>query len=60
MPRFKTLEGERLTVEVHKLDVVREHCVLNKESLKDYINRLIRQDMLRAEERISIRYFKEE
>jgi len=59
MARFKTLDGERLTVEIHKLDVVKEQCIRNHETLKQYINRLIREDMLKANELISIRYFKD-
>lgn len=59
MPRHKTLEGEKLTVEIHKLDVVKERCVRSKETLKDYLNRLVRQDMMKAGEYFSNRYFKE-
>lgn len=59
MPRFKKLEGDKLTVEIHKLTVVKERCAGNKETVKDYLNRLVRQDMMRAGEYFSIRYFKE-
>ena len=58
--RYKALEGDRVTVEIHKLDVVKELCIRNHETLKSYLNRLIYQDMLQAEERLSIMYFKEE
>jgi hypothetical protein len=59
MSRFKRLDGERLTVEIHKLDVVKQRCILNNETYKEYINRLIYQDMLKADEYLSIKYFKE-
>jgi len=59
MSRFKKLEGDKLTVEIHKLIVVKERCIGNKETVKDYLNRLVRQDMMRAGEYFSIRYFKE-
>jgi len=59
MSRFKKLEGDKLTVEIHKLIVVKERCIGNKETVKDYLNRLIHQDMMRAGEYFSIRYFKE-
>jgi len=58
MPRFKKLQGEKLTVEIHKLDVVKEKCLRNKETVKDYLNRLVREDMMRAGEFFSNRYFK--
>lgn len=58
MPRHKTLDGEKLTVEIHKLSVVKERCLRDDETVKSYINRLIRQDMKHASEHISNRYFK--
>jgi hypothetical protein len=58
MPRFKKLQGEKLTVEIHKLDVVKEKCLRNKETVKDYLNRLVREDMMRSGEHFSNRYFK--
>jgi len=39
--------------------VVKERCLRDHMTLKQYINGLVRQDMMRADERISIRYFKE-
>lgn len=59
MARFKKLDGEKVTVEIHKLDVVKQRCVGNKESLKDYLNRLIHDDMMKASEYICVKYFKE-
>ena len=60
MPRHREIVGERLNVEIHKLDIVKERCTRNRETVKAYINRLIHEDMKRADEDISIRYFKEE
>ena len=58
MARLKRSFGEKTSVEILKIDVVKEKCISTHETLKDYINRLIREDMLRSEERLSIKYFK--
>lgn len=60
MPRRKLSEGEKTSVEIVRMDLVKEKLTRTKESLKDYLNRLIREDMMRADEDLSIRYFKEE
>ncbi len=59
MPKRKLIEGEKTSVEIVRMDLVKEKLMRTKESLKDYLNRLIREDMMRADEDISIRYFKE-
>lgn len=58
MPRLKRTEGDKTSVEIIKIDVVKKKLISTKETLKEYINRLIRNDMMNAEESISIEYFK--
>lgn len=60
MPRQKLTEGDKTSVEIVRMDLVKEKLGRTKESLKDYINRLIREDMMRSDEDLSIRYFKED
>ncbi|MFH0903753.1 MAG: hypothetical protein V1854_01010 [Methanobacteriota archaeon] len=59
MPRRKLTEGEKTSVEIIRMDLVKEKLARTRESLKDYLNRLIREDMMRSDEDLSIRYFKE-
>lgn len=59
MPRLKLTEGEKTSVEIIRMDLVKEKLARTGESLKDYLNRLIREDMMRSDEDLSIRYFKE-
>ncbi|MFH0904502.1 MAG: hypothetical protein V1854_04860 [Methanobacteriota archaeon] len=59
MPRRKLSEGEKTSVEIIRMDLVKEKLARTGESLKDYLNRLIREDMIRSDEDLSIRYFKE-
>jgi len=59
MPRQKLTEGEKTSVEIVRMDLVKEKLARTGESLKDYLNRLIREDMMRSDEDLSIRYFKE-
>ncbi len=59
MPRQKLTEGEKTSVEIIRMDLVKEKLARTGESLKDYLNRLIREDMMCSDEDISIRYFKE-
>ena len=59
MPKQKLTEGEKTSVEIIRMDLVKEKLARTGESLKDYLNRLIREDMMRADEDLSIRYFKE-
>jgi hypothetical protein len=59
MAKFKKLDGYRVTVEIHRLEVVKEKCILEGMTLKDYINDLIYQDMLKSSEYLSIKYFKQ-
>ncbi len=59
MPKRKISEGKKTSVEIVRMDLVKEKLTRTKESLKDYLNRLIREDMMRADEDLSIRYFKE-
>ncbi len=59
MPKRKLSEGKKTSVEIVRMDLVKETLARTGESLKDYLNRLIREDMMRADEDISIRYFKE-
>ena len=59
MPKRKLSEGEKTSVEIVRMDLVKEKLVRTGESLKSYLNRLIREDMMRADEDLSIRYFKE-
>jgi len=59
MPRHKLTEGEKTSVEIIRMDIVKEKLARIGESLKDYLNRLIREDMMRSDEDLSIRYFKE-
>jgi len=59
MPRQKLTEGEKTSVEIIRMDLVKEKLARTGESLKDYLNRLIREDMMRSDEDLSIRYFKE-
>ena len=59
MPRQKLTEGEKTSVEIVRMDLVKEKLARAGESLKDYLNRLIREDMMRSDEDLSIRYFKE-
>lgn len=59
MPRRKLSEGEKTSVEIIRMDLVKEKLARTGESLKDYLNRLIREDMMRSDEDLSIRYFKE-
>lgn len=59
MTNFKRLDGERTTVEIHKLNIVKSLCDEQKITLKDYINALIKRDMMRQGEDFSIKYFKE-
>jgi len=58
MPRPRLSQGTKTSVEIEKFDVVKELCGATRESLKDYINRLIREDMMRKSEYFSNRYFK--
>lgn len=60
MPRLKRTTGEKTSIEIVKMDVVKEKCIFTKETLKDYINRLIRDDIMKSDERLSIKYFKGE
>ena len=59
MARFKRLDGDELTVEIYKLNLIKSMCAENKETVKEYINRLIKRDMLSARDEFSIKYFKE-
>ena len=59
MPRRKLTEGEKTSVEIIRMDLVKEKLARTGESLKDYLNRLIGEDMMRSDEDLSIRYFKE-
>ncbi|MFH1322436.1 MAG: hypothetical protein ABIH80_01200 [Methanobacteriota archaeon] len=59
MPKQKLTEGEKTSVEIVRMDLVKEKLARAGESLKDYLNRLIREDMMRSDEDLSIRYFKE-
>lgn len=59
MPKIKLTEGEKTSVEIVRMDLVKEKLARARESLKDYLNRLIREDMMRSDEDLSIRYFKE-
>jgi predicted DNA-binding antitoxin AbrB/MazE fold protein len=59
MPKRKLTEGEKTSVEIIRMDLVKEKLARTGESLKDYLNRLIREDMMCADEDLSIRYFKE-
>ena len=59
MPKQKLTEGEKTSVEIVRMDLVKEKLARTGESLKDYLNRLIREDMMRSDEDLSIRYFKE-
>ena len=59
MPRQKLTEGEKTSVEIIRMDLVKEKLARTGESLKDYLNRLIREDMMCSDEDLSIRYFKE-
>jgi hypothetical protein len=59
MARFKRIDGEKLTVEIYKLNIIKAKCAENNETVKDYLNRLIKRDMLSAREEFSIKYFKE-
>lgn len=58
MPRRKLTEGEKTSVEIIRMDLVKEKLARTGESLKNYLNRLIREDMMRSDEDLSIRYFK--
>lgn len=46
MPKRKLIEGEKTSVEIVRMDLVKEKLMRTKESLKEYINRLIREDMI--------------
>ncbi len=60
MSRIKRIYGEKTSVEIYKMDIVKELCHENKETLKEYLNRLIKEDIMRSNsEYFSIRYFKE-
>ena len=59
MPKRKLIEGEKTSVEIIRMDLVKEKLARTGESLKDYLNRLIREDMMCSDEDLSIRYFKE-
>ncbi len=59
MPKRKLAEGEKTSVEIIRMDLVKEKLARTGESLKDYLNRLVREDMMRSDEDLSIRYFKE-
>lgn len=59
MARFKRIDGEKLTVEIYKLNIIKAKCAENNETVKDYINRLIKRDMMSAREEFSVKYFKE-
>jgi len=59
MPRQKLTEGEKTSVEIIRMDLVKDKLARTGESLKSYLNRLIREDMMRSDEDLSIRYFKE-
>jgi predicted DNA-binding antitoxin AbrB/MazE fold protein len=59
MPKRKLTEGEKTSVEIIRMDLVKEKLARTGKSLKDYINGLIEQDMMRSDEDLSIRYFKE-
>jgi len=59
MPKRKLTEGEKTSVEIVRMDLVKEKLARTGESLKSYLNRLIREDMMRSDEDLSIRYFKE-
>ena len=42
------------------MDIIKELCYKNKETLKEYLNRLIKEDIMRSNnEYFSIKYFKE-
>lgn len=59
MSKRKFSEGEKTSVEIIRMDIVKEKLARTGESLKDYLNRLVREDMMRSDEDLSIRYFKE-
>lgn len=59
MARRKDVEGEKTSVEIVKLDVVKELCAARRMSLKEYLNFLIKEDIMRQGEYFSNRYFKE-
>ena len=60
MSRIKRINGEKTSVEIYKMNIVKELCYINKETLKEYLNRLIKEDIMRSNnEYFSIRYFKE-
>jgi len=59
VPKRKLIEGEKTSVEIIRMDLVKEKLARTGESLKDYLNRLIREDMMCSDEDLSIRYFKE-
>ena len=59
MARFKRIDGEKLTVEIYKLNIIKAKCAENNETVKDYLNRLIKRDMMSAREEFSVKYFKE-
>jgi|APFre7841882630_1041343.scaffolds.fasta_scaffold00435_7 hypothetical protein len=58
MARIKRSSGPKTSIEIVKKDVVDELCVMRKKTLKDYINDLIKEDMMRQGEYFSNRYFK--
>ena len=61
--RPKTMKGTtRTTIYIYEKDIVQEHLFNVKEkSFKSYINRLIKEDILRnGEEEIMKKYFKKE
>ena len=60
MSRIKRIYGEKTSVEIYKMDIIKELCYKNKETLKEYLNRLIKEDIMRSNnEYFSIKYFKE-
>ncbi len=58
MPKIKKYQGEKTSVELLKIGVVREKLVRTGMKMKDYINSLIREDMMRSGEYFSNLYFK--
>ena len=58
-PKTSKPPSKKTTLDIERYDVIKEYCANRGISIKDYINLLIKEDMMRNGEYFSNRYFKE-